>query len=44
MVTLVTDSNNKEPASDQHTFQVGYDIYQEDLDPIPEPHTQYTLH
>ena len=23
MVTLVTDSNNKEPVSDKHTFQVG---------------------
>ena len=31
MVTLVTDSNNEESASDKHTFQVGDDMYEEDL-------------
>ena len=44
MVTLVTDSNNEEPASDKHTFQVGHDIYKEDLALIAEPHIQYTPH
>ena len=39
MVTLVTDSNNEESVSDKHTFQVGDDIYKEDL---PKPHIQYT--
>ena len=42
MVTLVTDSNNKEPASDKHAFQVRDDIYEEDLALIPEPYIQYT--
>ena len=44
MVTPVTDSKNEEPASDKHTFQVGDDIYEEDLDLIPEPHIQYPPH
>ena len=39
MVTLVTDSNNEESVSGKHTFQVGGDIYKEEL---PTPHIQYT--
>ena len=39
MVALVTDSNNEEPVSDKHKFQVGDDIHEEDL---PKPHIQYT--
>ena len=39
MVTLVTDCNNEESVSDKHTFQVGDDIYEEDL---AKPHIQYT--
>ena len=41
MVTLVTDSNNEESVSDKHTFQIGDDIYKEDL---PKSHIQYTPH
>ena len=41
MVTLVTNSNNEESVSDKHTFQVGDDIYEEDLH---KPHVQYTPH
>ena len=44
MVTLVTNSNNEESVSDKHTFQVGGDIYEEDLAFIPKPHIQYTPH
>ena len=40
MVTLVTDSNSEEPASDKHTFQVGDDVCEEHLALIPEPHIQ----
>ena len=39
MVTLVTDSNNEESVSYKHTFQVGDNIYEEDL---PKLHIQYT--
>ena len=31
MVALVIDSNNEESVSDKHTFQIGDDIYEEDL-------------
>ena len=41
MVTLNTYSNNEESVSDKHTFQIGDDIYEEDL---PKPHIQYTPH
>ena len=44
VVTLVTDSNNEESVSDKHTFQVGDDMYKEDLTLIPTPHIQYTPH
>ena len=44
MVLFVTDSTNKEPASDKHTFQVGDDIFEEGLASMPEPHIQYTNH
>ena len=41
MVTLVIDTSKEESISDKHTFQVGDDIYKEDL---PNPHVQYTTH
>ena len=41
MIILVTDSNNEESVSDKHSFQVGDDIYEEDLS---IPHNQYTPH
>ena len=41
MITLVTDFNNEESVSDKHTFQIGDDIYEEDL---PKPPIQYTPH
>ena len=41
MVTPATDSNNEESVSDKYTFQVGDDIYEEDL---PKLHIQYTSH
>ena len=41
MVTLVTDSNNEESVNDKNTFQIGDDIYEEDL---PKPQIQYTPH
>ena len=44
VVTLVTDSNNEESVSDKYTFQVGDDIYEEDLALIPKPHIQYVSH
>ena len=44
MVTLVADSNNEESVSDKHTFQLGDDVYEEDLALIPEPHIQYIPH
>ena len=39
MVTLVIDSNEEESVSDKHKFQVGDDIFEEDLS---KPHVQYT--
>ena len=39
MVTLISDPNNEESVIDKHTFQVGDDLYEEDL---PKPHIQYT--
>ena len=44
MVTLLTDSKNEESVSDKHTFEVGDDIYEEDLALMPKPHIQYTPH
>ena len=44
MVSLVTDSHNKELASDRQTFQVGDDIYEEESASLPEPHIQLTPH
>ena len=44
MVSLVTDSNNKEHSSDKHTFQMRDDIYEEDSASIPECHIQFTPH
>ena len=41
MVMLVSDSNKEKSVSNKHTFQVGNDIYEEDL---PKPHVQYTPH
>ena len=37
-------TNNEESVSDKHTFQVGDDIYEEDLALIPKHHIQYTPH
>ena len=37
VVTLITDSNNKESVIHKHTFQVGDDLYEEDL---PKSHIQ----
>ena len=42
MVTFVTDSNNEKSVSDRHTFQVGDDIYEEDVALIPKPNIQFT--
>ena len=41
MLTLITDSNKEESVIDKHTFQVGDDLYEEDL---PKCHIQYTTH
>ena len=41
MVTLITDFNSEESVIDKHTFQVGDDLYEEDL---PKPYIQYTTH
>ena len=41
MVTLITDSDNEESVIDKHTFQVGDDLYEDDL---PKLHIQYTPH
>ena len=44
MVPLGTDSSNEESVSDKHIFQVGDDIYEEDLVLIAKSHIQYTPH
>ena len=41
MVTLISNPNHEESLTDKQTFQVGDDLYEEDL---PKPHILYTPH
>ena len=41
IITLISNPNHEESVTDKHTFQVGDDLYEEDL---PKLHIQYTPH